>query len=55
MGRTSAVAFTQSSIILYMRPTGYSVSAEEAKHGPKEVEDEKRLIKKNNLKDPKQR
>lgn len=49
------VALTQSSIIFYTRPTDYSVSAEEAKYGPKEVEDEKRMIKKNNLKDPKER
>lgn len=47
-GWTLAVAFTESSIILYVRPTDYSVSAEEAKYSPKEVEDEKRMIKKNN-------
>lgn len=39
--------------MLYMRPTDYR--AEYGKHGSEEVEDEKRMIKKNNLKDPKDR
>lgn len=44
---------SHSSIMLYMRPTDYR--AEYGKHGSEEVEDEKRMIKKNNLKDPKDR